>query len=363
MNILIDIGHPAHVHLFRHLIAELREQGIPPLVTVKDLPSATQLLDNFGIPYTCIGSKSDSLRGKIAKQVLFDKILYRLVKRHRIDLAVGTSMTIAHVSRLTKMKSIVLDDDDGAVQPLFVKFAHPFADVLMSPDVLAAERGKPGHVVYPGYHELAYLHPKRFTPDPEVPKKAGIREGESYFVMRFNAFKAHHDRGVHGLSFEQKMELIRLLEPHGKIFITTEGEIVPQLKKYQLTVPPEEAHSLLHYASMFVGDSQTMTSEAAVLGTPALKCNSLAGRLSVANQLEDIYNMSFAFQPDDYPLMKTKVKELLAMADAKKEWALRKEAMLRDKIDVTAFISWFVRNFPRSLEEYRTDSELFKRFH
>ena len=363
MNILIDIGHPAHVHLFRHLISELRTDGIEPLVTVKDLPSATQLLDNFDIPYICIGSKSDSLRGKIAKQLLFDKILYRLVKQYNIDVAVGTSMTIAHVSRLTRMTSIVLDDDDGEVQPLFVKFAHPFADVLMSPDVLAAERGKPGHVVYPGYHELAYLHPNRFVPNGDVPRKAGVSEGESYFVMRFNAFKAHHDRGVHGLSFDQKMELIRLLEPHGKIFITTEGVIDPQLKKYQLTVPPEDAHSLLYYASMFVGDSQTMTSEAAVLGTPALKCNSLAGRLSVANQLETKYGLSFAFQPDDYPQMKAKVNELLALPDAKKEWARRKRVLLADKIDVTAFITWFVKNFPKSLDVYRNDSELFNQFH
>ncbi len=362
MNILIDIGHPAHVHLFRNLIEALRSDGIEPLVTVKDLDSATQLLDNFDIPYISIGSKSDSLRGKIAKQLLFDKILYRLVKQYKIDLAIGTSMTIAHVSRITGMRSIVFDDDDGAVQPLFVRFAHPFADVLVSPDVLAAERRKPGHVVYPGYHELAYLHPNRFTPDPEVPQKAGIVRGEPYFVMRFNAFKAHHDRGVHGLSLEKKMELIDLLEPRGRIFITTEGEIDPGLKKFQLSVPPEEIHSLLYYAAMFLGDSQTMTTEAAVLGTPALKCNSLAGRLSVANQLESDYNLSFAFQPQNYSNMVEKVKEILAMPDAKHEWAVRKQRLLDDKIDVAAFMYWLVKHYPRSVDEYRDDSDLFRRF-
>jgi len=362
MKVLVDIGHPAHVHLFRHLILQLREAGIEPLVTVKDLASARQLLDNYGIPYVCVGRKSDSLRGKIAKQMLFDKVLYQLVKQHHIELAIGTSMTIAHVSRVTRMKSIVFDDDDGEVQPLFVKFAHPFADVLVSPDVLEAERGKPHHVVYPGYHELAYLHPNRFVPDPDVPAQAGAAPGERYFVMRFNAFKAHHDRGVHGLSMRQKVELIEMLEPHGKIFITTEGEIDPELKRFQISVPPEKAHSLLYYAAMFLGDSQTMTTEAAILGTPALKCNSLAGRLSVANQVERDYGLCFAFQPDEYPAMKRKVEELLAMPDAKQEWASRRKVLLADKIDVTAFMTWLVLNFPYSVAECRRDPEFFHRF-
>ncbi len=53
---------------------------------------------------------------------------------------------------------------------------------------------KTGTLFYPGYHELAYLHPRRFTPDRGVLAEAGISEGERYFVLRFNAFKAHHDK-------------------------------------------------------------------------------------------------------------------------------------------------------------------------
>ena len=29
------------------------------------------------------------------------------------------------------MKSIILDDDDDDVQPLFVKFGHPFCDTIL----------------------------------------------------------------------------------------------------------------------------------------------------------------------------------------------------------------------------------------
>jgi len=58
--------------------------------------------------------------------------------------------------------------------------------------------------------------------------------------MRFNAFTAHHDIGIKGISLEQKNQLINILEPYGKIFITTEKDIEPEFKKYQLTISPEK---------------------------------------------------------------------------------------------------------------------------
>ena len=60
-----------------------------------------------------------------------------------------------------------------------------------------------------------------------------------------------------------------------------------------MPIPPESIHSLLYYAKMFIGDSQTMTTEAAILGTPALKCNTFAGKLSVPNELEEKYNLCY----------------------------------------------------------------------
>ena len=45
MNVLIDINHPAHVHLFRNVYAMLVEHGNKVLVVVKEIPSAMKLLD------------------------------------------------------------------------------------------------------------------------------------------------------------------------------------------------------------------------------------------------------------------------------------------------------------------------------
>jgi len=350
MRILIDIGHPAHVHLIRETLKELKINGHEIFVTVKDIPAAKKLLNNYGIDFLELGSKKDSLFGKGFSQLKYNWRIFSIVRKRDIDIGVGSSVTLAHVSRLTRMKSIILDDDDDEVQPLFVKYAHPYCDTLLSPESVKGKRKKKDTIFYSGFHELAYLHPNRFEPEPAIFDEVGLKQDEPFFIMRFNVFKAHHDIGIRGLSLEQKLVLIKVLKNYGKILITTEREIEPELKKYQLKISPEKIHSLIYYATMLIGDSQTMTSEAAVLGTPAIKCNSFAGKLSVPNEIEHKYNLCYSFQPEEFDKMSEKIKELLRIPNLKQDWQKRRKKMLSEKIDVTAFIVWFVENYPESVK-------------
>ena len=190
----------------------------------------------------------------------------------------------------------------------------------------------------------------------------GLKKEDVFFVMRFNVFKAHHDVGINGLSLNQKLRLIKLLEPYGKIFITTEREIEPELKKYQLLASPEKTHSLMYYATMFLGDSQTMTSEAAVLGTPAIRCNDFVGRISYLEEEEHKYNLTYGFKPNDFNNMVKKIKYLLEIPNLKQEWQKRRDRMLKDKIDVTAFMVWFVENYPESVQVMKENTDYQYRF-
>lgn len=346
MNILFDINHPAHVHLLRNAYSLLTANGHQVVVVVKEIPSAMKLLDIYGIPYVNIGKKDDALVKKGLDQLVYDRRLLKLVREHQIELGVGSSINIAHVSRLCKMKSIILDDDDDEVEPLFAKFGHPFADAILTPDAILRSSKKAVYVK--AYHELAYLHPSRFTPDSSVLDDVGVKEGDPYFILRFNAFKAHHDVGAAGLSIDNKRRLIELLQSRGRVFITTERDIDDEFRPYQLKVSPEKTHSLMYYAAMLVGDSQTMTSEAAVLGTPAVKCNSFAGRLSVPNELENKFGLCYSFAPDRQKAFFAKIGELLEMPDLKGEWQMRRQRMLAEKIDYTKFMVWFIENYPES---------------
>ncbi len=362
MNILIDIGHPAHVHLYRNFYSEMKAKGHNIYVTVKNIASATELLDLYGIPYMLIGSRGGSIPAKALRQVQFDLSLIRIAKRFSIDIGLGSSITLAHASRFCKMKSVIFDDDDDKVQPLMTKFGHPFADLIVSPSSLESARASRKALFYPGYHELAYLHPARFRPEPGVSGDAGVAVGERYFIMRFNAFRAHHDKGVKGLSAAQKMSLVKLLEPYGRVFITTEAEIEPELSGYQLRVSPEKAHSLLFYATMFIGDSQTMTSEAAVLGVPALRCNTFAGSISYLREQEETYGLTYAYKPEGFQGLQDKIESLLANPDLHGEWQRRRSVMLKEKIDVTAFMIWLVENYPEKREVPDINEIDFNRF-
>ncbi len=353
MNILIDVGHPAHVHLYKFLAKGLIKKGHKVIITVKDISSARILLEENGLDYISLPAKADRLFGKIFKQLQFDLIVYRLVKKHKIQIGIGTSVTNAHVSRITNMQAVIFDDDDDEAQPLVVKWLHPFASVILSPESLlfkGRKRKTSNTIYYKGFHELAYLHPNVFKPNPSVLKEFGLKKGEVFFILRFNVFKAHHDIGERGLSIEQKRRIIKCLEGKGRIFITTEREIEPELEKYKVPVSNSNIHHLLYYASLFIGDSQTMTSEAAVLGTPSIRCNSFVKRIAYLDEEEEKYGLTFGFLPSDFDLLLRKLNELTSRKNLKSEWKLKQEKLLSEKIDVSAFMQWFIESYPSSVQ-------------
>ena len=380
MNILIDIVHPAHVHLLRNFYKEMTARGHKVVVTCKHIPSAMQLLDIYEIPFIRLGEKKDNIVLKAFDQLAYNLKLLRIARREKCTIALGSSITLAHIAALSRLSlirkrihAILLDDDDDEVEPLYAKYAHPFADVVLSPIDTPRKTNKV--VYYPAYHELAYLYPKRFVPNPKVLDEAGVKyrcdaagnvvEVEPYFIMRFNAFKAHHDVGVVGLTIENKRRMLELLSRHGKVFITTERNIDAEFEPYQLKVSPEKAHSLMYYATLFVGDSQTMTSEAAVLGTPSIRCNTFVGRIHYLEEEEHRYGLTFGFRPEASEAMFEKVEKLLAMgtAELKKEWGKRRAVLLGDKIDYTAFLVWFIENYPSSADQTKkADAAFWSRF-
>ena len=376
MNILIDIVHPAHVHLVRNFYKEMSARGHKVVVTCKHIPAAMQLLEMYEIPYIPMGEKKDSLWLKAFEQMVYNIRLLRIARREKCTIAFGSSITLAHIAALSRLSlfhsrihAILLDDDDDEVEPLYAKYAHPFAEVVLSPK--DTPRKTKRVVYYPAYHELAYLHPKRFVPSEEVLDEAGIAykkdasgkvtEVEPYFIMRFNAFKAHHDVGVVGLTIENKRRMVELLSRHGKVFITTERNIDAEFAPYQLKVSPEKAHSLMYYATLFVGDSQTMTSEAAVLGTPSIRCNTFVGRSHYLEEEEHRYGLTYGFRPEESKAMFKRVDELLAMgtSELKKEWGERRTVLLSEKIDYTAFLTWFIENYSKSVEETKQGGKEF----
>lgn len=361
MNILFEINHPGQVHLLRNLYSLLIKNH-KIFVFIKEDSTIIRLLKFYSIPYFCLGTKGSGIKGKLFKQLFFDYKIWKFVLINKIDIGVGSSLTNDHVSIFSKMKAIHLSDDDLEVVPLINKFGYPFSSFILTPESLNFSKYSKKHFGYAGTHELAYLHPNYFKPDPTVLKRIGVSSQEPFYVLRFVALKGHHDVGHKGISLEQKRELISYLSKKGKVFITSEHPIEKEFESYRLPVPPEDIHSLLYYATLFVGDSQTMTSEAAILGTPALKCNTFAGKLSVPNELEIKYELCYSFHPTEFNALFKKMVELTQSLNIKLVWQEKRKKFLDDKIDVTSFFSWFIENYPQSVKIIKSNPECQNNF-
>ena len=348
MKILVDIGHPAHVHLLKNVANNLEKNGHSIYFSVRDIPIVKRLMDIYEMPYINLGTKSDKIAGKLWTVLKQDLKLFWFVLKHHIDIGLSSGIALPHVSRLTKMKSIVFDDDDDEVEKFMVKFSHPFSNTVLSPMALKQHRKTCNAIFYNGNHELAYLHPNVFRPDTRVLNKLGIQKGERFFVMRFVALKGHHDVGNKGLSFEQKKKLVEVLLRYGRVIITAERELEPEFEPYRMSVPAEDMHSVLYFASLYIGDSQTMTSEAAVLGVPSLRCNTFVGRIATLEEEEKQYGLTYGFTPDQFNQLIEKAIYLLNQPELRTDWMNKREKFLKDKIDVSAFFTWFIENYPES---------------
>ena len=117
-----------------------------------------------------------------------------------------------------------------------------------------------------------------------------------FFIMRFASLNAHHDSGIKGINTEIAQRLIDILAPHGTIYITSERPLEPQFEQYRIRINPLDMHHVMAFASLYIGDSQTMAAEAGVLGTPFIRFNDFVGRIGYLRELEDVYQLGYGIK-------------------------------------------------------------------
>jgi len=342
VKILIDIGHPAHVHYFKYFISEIKDRGHKIFLTARDKEITHYLIKYYGLEYTNRGKGGKKLIGKLLYIFYGDYLLYKISRKLKPDLYISFgSPYAAHVSALMKKPHIAFDDTEHA------KFGHlmyvPFTDIILTPSCFYKEFGKK-HVRFNGYMELCYLHPNYFRPDPSVLNLLGVKEEEKYVILRFVSWDAAHDIGQYGITLELKRYLVDTLSKKYKMLISSEGELPEDLKKYSCQFPTEKIHDVLAHATLYVGEGATMASECAMLGTPAIYVNSLT-----MGYLEELEKNGLMFSYRNSKGVLEKVIELMEHPNLRKEWEIRREKMLSEKIDVTAFMVWLIENYPKSV--------------
>ena len=385
MKILVYMGHPAHFYLYKNTIARLREDGHHVEILIKKKDILQSLLDNQGWKYHNILQEGRK-NSKIGMLIGMLKRAWRLnafVRQYKPDILTGTSVENSYIGKLRHIPVINCNEDDAAVVPLYAKLSYPWANAILNPIVCNSGKWDSKATKYPSYQELAYLHPNHFSPDIEIVRGYGIDVDKPYFVMRFASLHAHHDNGIKGINTEVAQRLIDILSPHGRIYITSERPLEPQFEQYRIKINPLDMHHVMAFASLYIGDSQTMAAESGVLGVPFVRFNDFVGRIGYLRELEDVYKLGYGIhatplaadspirrndgsaQPSGVEALYERVEQLVAMPaeERKATFQTRREKMLSEKIDCAKFLMWFIENYPASVgETKKADKEFWERF-
>jgi predicted glycosyltransferase len=335
VRILIDILHPAHVHVFRNFFADMTERGHQVCITARNKDRSIELLDAYDLPYQQISTQKSG-GGLVVEMAQRTVRLLGVMRRFRPDVMTGImGPSIALAGAVTRVPAVVFYDTEFAVQTN--RFVYPLAYSVCTPDCYQGRvRGR--HIQYPGYHELAYLHPNRFQKDSSRLSDFGVIPGEPYSIVRFVSWQAVHDRNERGLTAKQKRQLVEQLQSRGRVLISSEAPLPAELSPFAVRGPVEEIHHLTAFAQLVVGESATMASEAAVLGVPAVFIATTSR--GYIDDEERRYGLVRHFTEDAYDMAVSTIDDLLVKPREDFEVAYRR--LLEEKVDVTA---WMVEYF------------------
>ena len=370
MKILIALNHPAHYYLFKFISKELVKCGNEVKYVIKGKDILEKILIREGVDYTkLINSKRNKL-GKLSamselgvEMVKQDYALFQYLKLFRPDIMIGTDISITHIGSLKGIPSLVFNEDDIEINKLFCYSAYPFAKQILTPVVCNTGLFMKKRIDYDGYQKLAYLHPNWFKPDKDIVRKY-FRNDNPYFLLRLVSFTAGHDieKKHSGISLQTLGKLISVLKQKGDVYITAEKDLPVEFKQFELLIDPVDIHHLMFFSELFIGDSQSMIVEAAMLGTPSVRFNSFVGKISVLNELENKFNLTIGVQNNNPQLLLDTVKNLITTKNLRGIYHMRRKKMISEKIDVTAFIVWFIDNYPGSVKIVKENSDFQYRF-
>lgn len=367
MRVALFLGHPAHFHMLKHAAANLKKDGHEVFFVIKKKDILENLCKEAGYDYFKIREGRSGSKIGLVKSVLgMEWHMLRFIQKNKIDILVGSTLSFA-AAKLARIPVIAMGEDDANVVPKYAKMVYPFASAIFCPITCNNGRWESKSIKYPGFQKLTYLHPYLFQADKEVVLRNGIKPDEPYFLIRFAKLNAHHDSGVSGISTDVARRLVELLAPHGKIYITSERELEPEFEQYRLHINPLDIHHVMAFATLYIGDSQSMANEAAMLGVPSLRFNDFVGekKIGVMEEMENVYGLTYGISSHEPKKLYAKIEELLAMPNLREEFQKRRQKMLSEKIDVTAFLTWFIENYPQSAIEIKgknADDEFWKQF-
>lgn len=315
MKYLFELNHPKHYYQFKYVMKGLVADGHSVKVVARDKDVLLKVLQEERVDYEIFGEHKKKMAGKILGTIPLLVRYNRIVRRYKPDVIVSkASFYAAFLAKLNGKKSVIFPDSE--VVKVTNRYVVPLATKVITPETFGLDYGQK-HIRIKGLFEDCYLSPTVFTPNEGVLEKYGIQR--PYAIFRFVGWFANHDVGNGGFTLDEKIKLTQDVEQFMKVYISSEKPLPEELKHCALPVPASLMHHVLAFADLYLGDSQTMATEAALLGTPAIRSNSFVGENDMTN---------FKVLENEYGLLRNIAsfeeveREVQSFADhsRKKEW-------------------------------------------
>lgn len=357
MKVLIDIGHPAHVHYFKNFIKHFIKSGSEVVVVARDREFINDLLESYKIPYVSRGKGRGSKIGKLIYMFIADLTILKVSLKFKPDVFLSfSSPYAAQVAYLVKKPHIAITDTEHE-DNILKRLTFPFSNYILTPFCYLNDLGDK-QIRFNSVVENFYLNENFQKPNLKIKEELGIKENENYIFMRFVSWEAHHDFGHKGLDEQSIIKLIELFSDNFKILISSENKLPEKLSFYSINIAPHKIHDVLASASLFIGESATMASESAMLGTYAVYINSLPlmGYLKYEEDSGMLKHFMTSKGVVEY------VSKILENEELKKDSIRKSRAMQESFINPSKLLIWLIENYPNSFHQLKINNDFQKVF-
>ncbi len=342
MKYIFEFNHPKHYYQFKYIISLLQSRGHTIKVLARDKDVLLRVLSEEQVPFEIFGVHKNSILGKLFSSFTIFVHYKRIAEGFHPDVIVSkASLYGVFVAKALHCKSFIFPDSE--VVALTNKVVAPLATHIITPEPFSLNYG-PKHQKIKGLFEDCYLSPQTLSIDRDYPKKNGLKC--PYAILRFVGWSANHDINNSGFSLEEKIELAESISRYMTVYISSEKALPNELCKYKLSTPAAQVHQVLANADLYIGDSQTMATEAALLGTPAIRSNSFVGDNDMSNfkMLEEKYGLLLNIR-DFNTVLNTAID--FAKESRKEEWLHKRNAYYASVGNANLFITDILDNCAR----------------
>ncbi|WP_255171648.1 DUF354 domain-containing protein [Natrononativus amylolyticus] len=328
MRVIVTVECADHVRFFRHAIRTLEADDHDVCVFARERPAVLEALERFEIPHVGLGGTGDRLGEPARSQLEYETRLLKHARRLEPDvLSAVNASAVAHVASLVGARSVVFSDTDRTT--LLGRLTRPLVDTVCVPRRVETE-STAGVIRHRSYHELAYLHPNRFTPDRSL--RADLTpDAEPGDRLVLTTLASWEDDEP-----SKTLEFVERLEREGAtVLIAAETPLPEPLERRRRSLDAHRVHDALACADLVVTERSTTAVESAVLGTPTVYVSDCERRAT--HQLEDEFELVFNVRGRN-ARAEAFATAVTALEEPPSTWQRRRERLLSETCDMTTVI-------------------------